>query len=625
MVDIPINALGSSITQMALLSDGRVLVVGDPAVLMLTPDRYGKYCNGTWTRVSNVPKTAIYGPNSLSPDGTLLQHYGEFGSSVYGSSIFTNCVFHPGSNQWVEYGTSNPNLKFVAQHSNAFITDDGVTVGRGGEMKKNGTPNDIVASRWSDISNFSQFETEAAFAKIPNGNAVCFSFDGVSVRLISPGYNSTLQSAGSSSTTVGVTTVDCTSRLQTLHASRPMSRSSLKWTTPPFSANVGVGYEQGATIYMPKIDRVVLIGGNGYIYTITTDLNPTNLNLAAALPMEPRYPDPRLVSTYLGTFVNPLGEPTIPNGNNCVVACGPVPPGYSSWQQFVQQYNIDTQHQGYFIRATGYASGDTGWVRCVSSSVSYNASTNRLTFTGGGSIGTDGGFVQEPSYAKTGDQVTWERPSYQGMDAPATILPNGDLLFAASGVIRYTNNDFDNIGVWFTWDGSSASPNFLFNDEKTVMPTASYYCGCFPLPSGEIFLGHAVYTPTSTQATPITGSRPIITSVPATIYSGLTFTLGGNQLNGLHEGGQFGDDKCHRTNFPIISLTNPTTQEVYYCRSTDWSYYGIQPNRPSTVKVMVPAHIPEGSYQLRVIASGVGSDPSTVTVLALRTTLLMIG
>jgi hypothetical protein len=623
MVDVPLNSLGSSITQMALLSDGRVLLVGDPAVLMLTPDRYGKYRSGTWTKVSNVPKTAIYGPNSLSPDGTLVQHYGEFGSSVYGGGTFTNCVFHPSSNQWVQYGSTNPNLKFIAQHSNAFITDDGVVVGRGGEMKRNGTPNDIVTSRWGGISYFGGIESEAALARIPNGDAVSFHSDGVSVNLIAPGYNSTLQSAGSSSTPVGVTTVDCTSRMQTLHASRPMQRSSLKWTTPGFATNVGVNYEQGATIYMPKIDRVVLIGGNGYIYTITTDLNPANLNIAAALPMEPRHPDPRTITVYLGTFVNPLSSPTIPNPNNCVVACGPVPPGFASWNQFVQTYNLS--NSGYFIRATGYASGDTGWVRCASNSVSYNASTNRLTFTSGGDPGTDIGHVQEPSYAKTGDQVTWGRPSYQGMDAPAAILPNGDLLFAASTKRNYTQNDFDNDGVWFTWDGSSSSPNFLFNDKKTSTNGPTFYTGCFPLPSGEMFLGLSVYTPTSTQATPINGSRPIITSVPSIIYSGLTFTLGGNQLNGLHEGGQFGDDKCHRTNFPIISLTNPTTQEVYYCRSTDWSYYGIQPNRPSTVKVMVPSDVPEGSYQLRAIASGVASDPSTVSVLASRTTPLMIG
>jgi hypothetical protein len=636
--------------------------MGDTIMNVLTPSENGTYTDGTYTRVQSAPFNAMYGPSTLSPNGRLIQHVGEFGSS-FNPPYMSSCTFHPGQDAWTSVTTQNLEPEnWVTFHSEVFITDNGDLVSGEGELKRNQPlPGNVQQSRWYNgvgINLAKSIVGEAALCRLPNGDAVCFSSNGTDLYRFSPGYSSEYVSAGSSSQSVGVTKIDCTQRMIALNASVPGLggfRKSLRWVTQGNAQNneYYVNYEQGPTIYMPKIDRVVLIGGNGYIYTITTDLNPANLNIAAILPLEPLHPHPFARSGYIGTvygsrtFDIGTGLYTFvsgyPNANSFVVDIDPnrTPPKIQNqltrnWSEWADGYNnLPVQQRGWYVRPSGAdgepANPNRGWFRGRSTTARYYSNFKQLVFSGSNNFNDDMGLGQngtptQHGHVRNGDQVTFGRPSYIGMDAPAAILPNGDLVFSVSsgGEFDGISGGFDAYSTFMVWDGTN-TPTFLFNDQRGISGQPTFYQSMFPLPSGEIHFGSYIYVPTTTQQTPVENSRPIITNVPTVLQSGLTFVLSGNQLNGLHEGAAFGDDKHARTNFPIISLTSQSNGKVYYCRSTDWSYYGIQPNRPSTVKVTIPSYVPEGMYSLRVIASGVPSNPITREVRSSNTSPLMMG
>jgi len=596
----------------------------------------------------------MYGPSTLNPDGRLIQHVGEFGTS-FNPPYLSSCTFHPGQDAWTSVTRQNTGdtTNFLTYHSAAFLTDNGDIVSAEGELKRNKPlAGNVQQSRWyNGVGNnlAKSIISEGALCRLPNGDAVCFSSNGTDIYRFSPGYSSEYVSAGSSSQSVGITKIDCAQRMTALNASVPGLggfRKSLRWVTQGNAQNneYYINYEQGATIYMPKIDRVVLIGGNGYIYTITTDLNPANLNIAAILPLEPLYPNIFARSGYLGTVSSEGSTNPIylnPNAFYVNIDVNMTPPKLNNqtiqnWSAWADGYNsLPVNQRGWYVRPSGNtgwpADPNRGWVRGRSSTVTYYPGLKKLLFSGGPQTNDDMGLGQNGTfeaygYARNGDQVTFGRPSYIGQDAPAAILPNGDLVFSVSsgGDFDGVGGGFDSFSTFMVWDGTN-TPTFLFNDARGTSNQPTFYQSMFPLPSGEIHFGTYIYVPTTAQQTPVESSRPIITNVPTALQAGLTFVLSGNQLNGLHEGAAFGDDKHARTNFPIISLTSQSNGKVYYCRSTDWSYYGIQPNRPSTVKVTIPSHVPAGTYSLRVIASGVPSNPITREVRSSNTIPLMMG
>jgi hypothetical protein len=57
--------------------------------------------------------------------------------------------------------------------------------------------------------------------------------------------------------------------------------------------------------------------------------------------------------------------------------------------------------------------------------------------------------------------------------------------------------------------------------------------------------------------------RPTVSAAPASLVSGGTFTLSGNQLNGLSQGASYGDDVQAASNYPIIEIVSLATGHLW--------------------------------------------------------------
>jgi hypothetical protein len=87
-----------------LLTDGSVLVQEDSKVdwYKLTPDIYGNYISGTWTKVAAIPSTFHYAPefyaSAVLPDGRVIIAGGEYNNN----GPYTNgvVIYDPIANSW---------------------------------------------------------------------------------------------------------------------------------------------------------------------------------------------------------------------------------------------------------------------------------------------------------------------------------------------------------------------------------------------------------------------------------------------------------------------------------------------------------------------------------------------
>jgi hypothetical protein len=97
--------------------------------------------------------------------------------------------------------------------------------------------------------------------------------------------------------------------------------------------------------------------------------------------------------------------------------------------------------------------------------------------------------------------------------------------------------------------------------------------------------------------------------------------LHGTQFNGLSQAVTYGDDAGMATNYPIVRLTKPSTGQVVYLRSYDFSSMGIAtgtriPHDLQSCTVDIPSNIPTGHWDLVVIANGISSRSHKVHIAA---------
>lgn len=217
-----------------------------------------------------------------------------------------------------------------------------------------------------------------------------------------------------------------------------------------------------------------------------------------------------------------------------------------------------------------------------------------------------GSWVQGPSIP----QVNAGQP-LGAVDAPAVVLPNGNVLFSAGPIT--TPATFNAPTFFFEYDPAANSISAV-----TAAATAAQvpYWGRFlMLPSGQALYtaGTAVaslYTP-SGAADPVW--VPTITSAPSSVRRGRTYRLSGRQINGLTQCVYYGNDATQATNYPIVRLE--AGGQVYYCRTSAFSTMGLQ---TGTIihhcDFTVPNTVPLGNYCLRVIANGIASACRNVGV-----------
>jgi hypothetical protein len=195
-------------------------------------------------------------------------------------------------------------------------------------------------------------------------------------------------------------------------------------------------------------------------------------------------------------------------------------------------------------------------------------------------------------------------------DAPAALEINGNVIVESNPY----SGTFSTPSTFYEWDGTNLN---TFPNPPNAIHTASYQGHLLVLPNGQI-----MYTDYSTDVEFLTSAgtfdpswQPTITSVPSTLAPGSTYTISGTQFNGLSAANAYGDDFQDATNYPLVRIVNNATGHVFYCRTHDHSTMGVATG--STVvstSFDVPAGIETGASELFVVANGIASAASSVTV-----------
>ena len=198
-------------------------------------------------------------------------------------------------------------------------------------------------------------------------------------------------------------------------------------------------------------------------------------------------------------------------------------------------------------------------------------------------------------------------------DGAGAILPNGNVVMSISPAVVVDASgeedfpppqyiyEFNPITNVFTDITPPPSTSFYFNYD-------SFIDDMLVLPTGQIFMTQfdtdpLVLTPGG-AAQP--SWMPAITSF--TNNGNGNYTLTGTQLNGLDEGGYYGDDNTMATNYPIVQVTDDLTGDVYYATTSNWSSNWVATgNTPETVNVAFPSQVGTDPYTMVVIANGIAS------------------
>ena len=208
---------------------------------------------------------------------------------------------------------------------------------------------------------------------------------------------------------------------------------------------------------------------------------------------------------------------------------------------------------------------------------------------------------------------------YTAQDGPGALLPNGNVLVAASGGAAHGGYSRPPVG-FFEFDGHR------FIAEPTIPNAANDTSGSISLlvlPTGQILsvdgsLDVEIYTPDGVdeygEREHDSESEPVITEVPRLLSAGKSYRLEGIRLNGMSQGSAFGDELQDATNYPLVRFINLRTNHVFYGRTHDHSSMAVASDRVSSTHFEIPANMEPGLSRLEVVANGIASRPAIVYV-----------
>jgi len=197
-------------------------------------------------------------------------------------------------------------------------------------------------------------------------------------------------------------------------------------------------------------------------------------------------------------------------------------------------------------------------------------------------------------------------------DAPAAVLPNGNVLCETSPLVFQTPLAF------YEFNGKK------FHQVPTVHnsgnPATSYQGRFLVLPTGQILYTLAdgvnmdaeIYTAKGTFKS---SWAPTITTAPSSVTRGNTYKISGTQFNGLTHGAAYGDDAQMGTSYPLVRITNNATNHVSYARTHDPSTMGVATGKKIvSTNFDVPSGMETGASSLVVVTNGIPSAAVAVTV-----------
>lgn len=193
-------------------------------------------------------------------------------------------------------------------------------------------------------------------------------------------------------------------------------------------------------------------------------------------------------------------------------------------------------------------------------------------------------------------------------DAPAALLPNGNILFGASAGFAQSPTHFFEFSLKNTISQVS-------DPLKYSSSLSDYFYNFLMLPTGQVlvtnFYQPEIYTPTGAA---VASWAPIISSAPATVTRGTTYTISGKGLAGVTAGSYYGDDEQSATNFPLVRVVDTATGHVTYATSSSFSSLSIAPGVTGSFKFVLPTSAPAGAGTLYVVANGIASAAKSITV-----------
>ena len=194
-------------------------------------------------------------------------------------------------------------------------------------------------------------------------------------------------------------------------------------------------------------------------------------------------------------------------------------------------------------------------------------------------------------------------------DAPAAILPNGNVFFASSA------GAFHAPATYFEYNPTANTYTKITSDSTIT----AFQVNFAVLPTGQLIevdtdnSGVYLYTGSGTFSA---AWQPVVTSAPSCVTPNGTYVASGNQLNGLTEGANYGDDQMAMTNYPLVRIVNNATGHVSYARTFNHSSRSIAPNAPVSTSFKVAGGIELGASTLYAVANGVPSAGTAVNVAA---------
>ena len=200
-------------------------------------------------------------------------------------------------------------------------------------------------------------------------------------------------------------------------------------------------------------------------------------------------------------------------------------------------------------------------------------------------------------------------------DAPAALLPNGNVLIAVAGGPKPPRSPYSGPPTYFfEFDGTNLIP------EPTI-PTgavdAGFQINLLVLPTGEILSADGskdveLYTPNNTSHN--SNWEPVIMSAPSTVNCGGSYTITGIRFNGMSQASMFGDEGQNATNYPLVRITNLATNHIFYSRTHDHSSMAVASSALVSTHFDVPPNQETGASKLEVIANGIPSAPVSILV-----------
>jgi hypothetical protein len=178
-------------------------------------------------------------------------------------------------------------------------------------------------------------------------------------------------------------------------------------------------------------------------------------------------------------------------------------------------------------------------------------------------------------------------------DSFAVLLPSGHILVEGDS------------GTLYEFDGQTLTANGQVSSGSSLLG----------LPTGEVIVGGATVQIYTSAGQPSAGWAPTITTFPASVTRGSTYSILGTQFNGLSQAAGYGDELETATNYPLVRITNQATSHVFYARTHDHSTMAVATgNAIVSTNFDVPAGMETGPGSLEVVANGIASASVNVTV-----------